>query len=176
VDTPYPTSIYSANNYLIPSAASLESIVSHYTEATIIYSNLNSLEVVYEDITPLGAEFVVGEGVSVVDVNNLSQNSNGTISFANSTFMIVSNIQNFSGFIPDFYLLGLSSNAKAHIASISSYPNITVEIDYGGFVVPPNDPVPYQFLQGSKMFVSRQDGVPVGNAYIVSTYTSPDDQ
>jgi hypothetical protein len=175
VNPPYLEDITNANNYLIPSAASVESVLSHYTKAHIIYTNLTSLELEYEDITPLGASYIIGEGVTVVDSNDISQNANGTISFANSTFMIVNNIQNPAGFVDGFYMIGGATNTRARISKVISNPNITVEVDYGGFTIPPSDPVPYKFLEGTKMFVSRQNGVPVGNAYIVSSYTSPDD-
>jgi hypothetical protein len=174
VDYDLPVSLNNVNNYIIPTAADIESVLSHHTVGTIVYNNLKSLEIVYEDVTPLGSEYADGESVSVVDVNNLSQFSNGTISFSNSTFMIVSNIQNIAGFIPDFYLLGGSTNTKSRIKSISSYPNLTVEVDYGGYYIE-NDPAPHQYLHGTKIFITKQDGTPVGNAHIVSTYTSPGD-
>lgn len=161
VDYPFANNFTAANNYLISTAASVESITSHYSEGSIVYTNIDSAEIYYANVTPVDGTFIIGETLSVVDENNISQNANGTLSFANSSTLILSNVNGTIN--ANLYVLGQTSETKAYISSLVSYPNITVETVYGGF------------LSGSRINVRYANGVPVANAKVVSTFSSPNE-
>lgn len=178
VSNPVITS--NVDTYSIGSAAVVESVISHHTVGHLIYKNLDSVELSYNNITPAGASFVIGEMITCIDSEGISQNAEGTLSFANSSYMILSNFQGPGVFRENFRISGNSSFATATINKVETYPNITVETDYGSFVVNtphPNDPAPGKFLNGTKIQVSTQgeNAIPVGNAKVISSFTSPDD-
>jgi hypothetical protein len=170
-----PTKYTSANVYLVNSAYTIESLISHRTVGNILYKNLDSVALTYSSIQPVGSSFIIGETITCVDENNISQGISGTLSFANSTNLILSNVYGPGIFEAELFLLGSSSASKATIDAIDSYPNITVEIAYGAFSIPPSDPDPGKYLNGTKINVTTQSNIPVGNAVVVSSYSSPDD-
>lgn len=161
VDYPYSNNFVAANNYLIGTAVSLESLTNHYSEGDIVYTNIDSAEISFSNSTPVNSNFILGETLAVVDENNISQNANGTLSFANSSTLILSNVNGVIN--ANLYVLGQTSQTKAHIDSLLSYPNITVEAIYGGFI------------NGSRINVRNLNDIPVANATIISTYSSPNE-
>ena len=159
VNYPFTSNVFGANNYLVPAAATVDSVTNHLSEGSIVYTNLNSAQISYSNSIPLSKNFIVGESIVVVDEANTSQNSNGTLSFSNSSSLILSNV--LGTIQANLYVVGTTSQVKAHIDSIDTYPNITVETIYGGF------------LPGAKIDVKTSSGSPVGNAMLVSKYSSP---
>lgn len=161
VDNPFTTSVFGANNYLISTAVSTDSITSSYSEGSIVYVNINSAEINYSNVQPAGASFIIGESLGVYDVNNVSQGANGTLSFSNNNTVILNNVNGTIN--SNLYLIGASSNTKAYINNINSYPNITVNTIYGGFV------------SGSYIQAFYANSIPVANAKVISTYSTPDE-
>ena len=162
VSQPFTTSLDYANNYSVPIAFTLDSISSHTAVGSLIYKNLNSAELTISGITPANEKFIVGETVLVVDNANNSQYSNGIVSFTNTSTVILSNVLGTT-FANPYYIFGVTSQVKALIESDNSNPNITVETVEGGFIA------------GADVIIKTADGIPTGNAGILSVYSSPND-
>ena len=161
VSNNFSSSLVSANCYKVPAAISVDSITKHYTEGSIIYNNLNSAQIEYNNTTPVGQQFIVGESLLVVDSANTSQNANGVLSFSNSSFVILSDVNGTIN--ANLYLYGLSSGVKAHIVSNDSYPNITIDTVYGGFI------------SGVGIVTRYANNLATGNAVIVAKSSSPNE-
>jgi hypothetical protein len=159
VDSPFYQTIISANNYMVNNAITIDSITRHNSQGSIVFTNLNSAELVYSNVTPEGKSFIIGETVSIVDAANTSQNSNGIISFSNSSTIILTDVK--GNINQDLYLYGLSSQTKAYINSNDSYPNITVDTIEGNFYT------------GVGITAFYANGVAGSNAMVVSNYTTP---
>lgn len=151
----------SANVYLVPAAVSVDSISKLETQGFIVYKNIDSAQLYYSNVSPATQSFVTGETVSLVDEANTSQAANGTVSFSNSSTLILSNVR--GNFNSNLYVYGLSSQTRAFINFSETYPNITVETARGGFE------------SGLKIDIKNLEGVRVGNATVVSTYASPNE-
>ena len=161
VNAPLTVDYNSANIYLVPAVVSVDSLTRLQTEGYIVYKNIDSAQLYYSNVTPSTQSFVVGETVALVDEANTSQAANGTISFSNASTLILSNVR--GNFNSNLYVYGLSSQTRAFIDFSETYPNITVETAKGGFE------------SGLKIDVRNLEGIRVGNATIVSTYSSPNE-
>lgn len=162
VNYPFLSNSNYVNNYLVPTAITIDSYSSHKAEGGIVYVNLNSAELTISGTTPPEQNFILGESVVVVDSANNNQFSNGIISFSNATNIIVSNV-NGVNFLPELYIYGLTSHTKAYIEFNNSSPNITVETVQGGF------------LSGAGITVKTAQNITVANAFVISKYASPND-
>jgi len=163
VATALTTDYTSANIYIVPAAVTVDSLIKLNANGYIVYTNLDSAQLAYSNVTPASQKFVIGETVTLVDSSNTSQAANGTISFSNNSTLILSNIQgNFSN-VANLFVYGLSSQTRAYINFSESYPNITIETNEGGFE------------SGTKVNVRNAEGIQVGNATVVSTYSSPNE-
>jgi hypothetical protein len=162
VDQPFKEEFNFVNNYLVPTAVSIDSFNNPFSEGSIVYVNLNSAELSIENIQPQNQNFILGESLIVVDSANNSQFTNGTVSFTNTSTVILSDV-NGSNFNSDLYLYGLTSKIKANIVTINTNPNITVETIEGGFV------------SGATIFVKTVSGTPTANATVISKYSTPND-
>ena len=161
VSSPFTVDYESANIYIIPAAVTVDSLASLNANGYITYKNIDSAQLSYSNVMPATQSFVIGETVALVDGANTSQGANGTISFSNSSTLILSNIQ--GNFNSNLYVYGLSSQTKAYVNFSESYPNITIETQAGGFE------------SGTKFEARNLEGIRVANATIVSTYTSPNE-
>ena len=103
---------------------------------------------------PVGKLFLPGELVVQVDANNVNQGANAIVSFANDSVLQLSSVN--GSLTTNLYVLGQSSNVKAQIAAVTSFPNITVSQPTGTFDV------------GQPIFSSSS-----GNATLVSYTTVP---
>jgi hypothetical protein len=162
VNYPYFANVNYANNYLVPTAFTIDSYSSHTAEGAIVYINLNSAELNISETFPSEQKFILGETVAVVDSANNNQFSNGIVSFSNATNLIISNV-NGVNFIPDLYVYGLTSHTKSKIDLNNSSPNITVETVLGGFV------------SGAGITSKTPQGISVANGFVISKYASPND-
>jgi hypothetical protein len=156
----FAANVESANNYLVPSAATADSVTNHVTEGDIVYTNLDSAQLSFSNVQPETSMFTIGETLLVFDENGNPDYANGTLSFANTSSLILSDVQGEIN--AQRYVVGATSQTKAHVDSVDSYPNITVEPIYG------------QFLTGAPIEIRSQNGDPVGNATVISKYSSPD--
>lgn len=168
VNAPFENGIDNKRIFLAPTAISIDSYNRSSALGSITYNNLNAAEITFANIHPVDQSFYVGESLVVVDSSNNSLFTNGTVSFTNNFTVILSNVQG-SNFIPaskEFrpsYIYGLTSKIKATVISVNTDPNITLQTQYGGF------------SSGGTIFVKTADGVPTGNAKIISKYSSPND-
>jgi hypothetical protein len=151
----------SANIFLVPSAITVDSLTKTNANGYVVYKNIDSVQLQYSNVTPVNQSFTIGETVSLVDAANTSQNANGTVSFSNSSTIILSNI--LGSFASNLYIYGLASQTRAYIGSLESYPNITVETEGGGFDI------------GTDIIIRHANGVATGNASVISTYSSPNE-
>ena len=161
VSAPLTIDYNSANIFIVPAAITVDSITRLDTEGFITYKNIDSAQLFYSNVVPATQSFVVGETVALVDEANTSQAANGTVSFSNASTLILSNIR--GTFNSNLYVYGLTSQTRAYINFSETYPNITIETSKGGFE------------SGSKIDVRNLEGVRVGNALVISTYTSPNE-
>ena len=163
VATPLTEDYSSANIYILPAAVTVDSLIKLNANGYITYKNLDSAQLSYSNTTPVNQRFIIGETVVLVDASNTSQAANGTISFSNNTNLILSNIQGNFISVANLYVYGLSSQTRAYITYSESYPNITIETIEGGFET------------GTKIDVRTAEGVKIGNATVISTYSSPNE-
>ena len=134
--TPFSNTLVANVYYSIPYAAEPSSLTSIDLSGQVVYTNLTGQSLNISNTTPAGVNFIPGELVTQVDVNNVNQAANGVVSFSNSSVLILSNV---SGTLTaNLYMLGASSNARAYIVSVNSYPNITVTSPGGDFLVGEN--------------------------------------
>ena len=162
VDHPFIEEFNYVNNYFVPTALSIESFTHPSSEGAIVYQNLNSAELTISNTQPQNQSFILGESLIVVDSANNSQFTNGTVSFTNTSTVILSDVNGIN-FDSDLYLYGLTSKIKANIVTINTNPNITVETVKGGFI------------SGATIFVKTVSGTPTANATIISKYSTPND-
>lgn len=162
VNYPFSSNVSYANNFLVPTAITIDSLSSHTSEGATVYINLNSAELTISNTVPSEQKFVLGETVVVVDSANNNQFSNGIVSFANATNLIISNV-NGSNFLPELFVYGLTSHTKSYINLNNSSPNITVETVQGGFIA------------GAGITVKTAENITVANAFVISKYSSPND-
>ena len=163
VNYPFNNSIIGANCYIVNNAISVDSVVENLYQGSIVYNNLTSIELAISNTTPLGSLFTIGETAVIVDGSNTSQGSNGTVSFSNSSYLILTNVSGNTQNLANLYAYGLYSEAKSYINSNISYPNVTVSTNTG------------DFQSGLPIIATYANGVPTGNAMVVSSYTSPDE-
>ena len=162
VETPFAANVIFANCYSVNSAFTVESISTLTSRGEVVYVNINSAEIRYSNTTPQNRGFLLGESVILVDETNTSQGANGTVSYANSSTLILSNVQ--GPITANLYLLGVSSKVKAYIQSNLNYPNITIEMINGAF------------RSGMPVYLRTANNINIANAYVISKYTSPNDQ
>jgi hypothetical protein len=138
------------------------------TTATGILSNTNiyGIKIGYTDKTNLGINFTVGEKVDMVDVSNTTQTVYGIVSYSNTSTVILTGVTggSFVTALPsgaNSYLRGVSSLQRGKIATIDSYPNITIKEPLGTFI--PGIPVITRDTQQNIL----------GSANVLSYYTIP---
>ena len=98
VDLPFGNSFTSNVHYKVTTAAIPYSVVMSQANGYVSNTNLNGSVITYSNTSILGQSFIVGERVDLVDISNTSQSVYGTVSYANSTSLILSDISG-SGFI-----------------------------------------------------------------------------
>jgi predicted small secreted protein len=107
-----------------------ETILTSYGAITQV--NLNSMKVNFANASSNNLSFILGETVKEYNANGVDQSANATISFANSTTLILSNINGI--LTGGLFLVGQSSTLQAQISNIITYPNITLSGSLGTFV------------------------------------------
>lgn len=161
VNAPFRANVSSANVYSVNSAFLVDSVSTITSRGEVIYVNINSAEIKYANLSPVSKSFIIGESVTLVDSANTSQGANATVSFSNSSTLILSNVQGTIS--ANLFLVGKTSQVRARVRSNRSYPNITVQMINGAF------------RSGIPVDIQTANGIPVANAYIVAKYTSPND-
>jgi len=151
--------------YLMSTAMTPVSIGLAVNATGYVYdTNLKGLEITITDPSRLNGKFYIGENVDLVDVNNIYQGANGTITYSNNTTVIINNKTGID-FVTGQYLLGSQSLLKTTISSITSYPNITIRNPSG------------RFHSGSTIHVRPSDNLraEVANASLIYAYYTPNE-
>ena len=163
VDSIFNNTLLSNTHYSIPVVAEPSSITINNANGIISDTNLNGIQLFISNNSLLGVNYYSGEIVNLVDVNNVSQLANGIVSFANTTYVSLTNIQ--GTFTPNLYILGASSLQKSYISSVKSNPNITLISPSGAFVV------------GQNIYVRPTANISqqVANATLTASYYIPND-
>jgi hypothetical protein len=134
VDEPLSQSAIANTSYLIPNATEFVSYTLLTSNGLITNTNINSSIVNYANAAKFGTLFIPGERIDLVDSSLLYQGTRGTVSFSNTTSVVISDIVG-PGFLPGFYIFGESSTQSAYINDIAAYPTITVKNPLGQFVI-----------------------------------------
>lgn len=163
VDVAFNNNLLNANCFIVNNAISVDSSTEQKYEGSVIYTNLNSIELTIANVQPIGASFILGEDIIITNSSNVSQGSNGTVSFSNSSYLILSNINGNTTNLSNLFAYGVYSETNAKIVTNSSYPNITISTIEG------------KFQSGIPLICSTANGVPTGNAIIIASSTSPDE-
>ena len=168
VDLPYTNSTIAnlsvANVYSQPYAALVTSVTPIISNGIISNTNLNSVTIAYEDPTILAQLYISGERVDMVGSDNVTQGANGTVSFSNSSTIIISNVTGTFLYGSNNFIRGASSLQKAHIKSVVNFPTVTIQSPSG------------TFTSGQQVyFRTLPDLSAVGNASVISSYNSPNE-
>jgi hypothetical protein len=159
VSVPFNNTLSSNVHYQIDYAAEPVSETLVNSNGIITQVNLNSIIVNYGNLSSNSLSFILGETVKEFNANNQDQASNGIISFVNSSAIVISSIN--GTIATGQFLVGQSSTLKAQITSINSYPNITIANSEGNWIL------------GSSINAFFSNGVPSGNAVVISSAYSP---
>jgi hypothetical protein len=162
VATNFLNSFTSNVHYLMPYAGDVASITITSANGYISNTNLNGINLTYNNSATLGLNFIIGEKVDQVDINNINQGANGVISFANSTTLILTFVNGTWVGGTGLFVRGESSLQKANITSNITYPNITTTAPVGTFTIGQT-----VTARDSSSYAS------LGTANVVSYYTIP---
>ena len=163
-DTPFTAALANVTITEPISAAKPVSITQLQREGLVVFTNLTGQKLAISNITPSGVIFIDGEKINLVDENNVNQGANAIMSFANTSTMFLTDAD--GTFTASLYALGLSSNVKAYINGVLSYPNITLENPHGNIG---------RFTSGQPISILTGAGTLVGNATVVSSVTTPNE-
>ena len=125
-------------------------------------TNLNGVSLSYANVNILGLDYILGEKVDMVDINNVNQTVSGIVSFANTSTLILTAVTG-TGFLPNFYVKGESSLQRAKITAKNDYPNITIKAPLGLFTA-------------GQLITSRDAAnsqITYGTSNVISYYTTP---
>ena len=164
VDTPFTRNLVSNTHYNLPSAANPSSVTILSSSGIIDQTNLSGVKLSISNASIVGVNYIPGEKVTLVNSSNVSLVSNGTVTFANSSAVILNNIN--GTFESGYYLLGASSLQKYYIDYVKSNPNITL--------VSPNG----HFLSGRTVYFRPTSDLTqsIANATLMSSYITPNEQ
>jgi len=141
VDLPFTSALVANVHYLVPYAATPDSIILTSANGYISNTNINGAILQYSNVSVLGQPFIVGEKIDMVDISNTGQAVYGTVSFSNNTTLIVSDI-NGAGFIGETantsLRLGFNSNTgifnlgdvivDANVSAVGTVSTVTPQV------------------------------------------------
>ena len=164
VDNVFGNSATANVHYSMPYVAEPLSITLLSANGTVSNTNLNGVSINIANPTILGVNYIVGEKVDMVDGSGISQGVSGTVSFANSSTVILTNVSG-TGFVggDTFFLKGDSSLLESTIHAVLSYPNITISNPIG------------TFISGQNIFSKNSANLQITNGFanVISYYTIP---
>jgi hypothetical protein len=120
-------------HYNMPVAATPTSITISTASGIITDTNLSAIKIGISNSNVAGLNYIVGEAVYVVDGNGIDQAANAIVSYANSSYLVLSNVLGI--FNPNNYVIGLSSSQNSYINIVTSNPNITIGTPTGSLKV-----------------------------------------
>jgi len=162
-DAVFTANLVANIHYSLPYAADITSITLFNANGIVTDVNLDGVSLAISNSSILGTSFFLGEQVNMVDVNNINQLANGIVSFANTTSVVLDNVE--GTFTSGYFLLGSSSLQKSGIDYVAANPNVTVK-----------DPSK-AFVAGQTVFFRQTANlnVSVANATISSSYITPNE-
>lgn len=117
---------YTANaHYKINSGATVSSCTNISAQGVIEFADVNSSIISYDSST---GSFDLGEIVT-----QSSSSTNGVVSFANSTKLIITGVTG-SGFVTSANIVGVTTNTYANVTAIAANPTITLSNTSGSFL------------------------------------------
>lgn len=163
VDTAFNNTLVANAHYNVGFAANPTSITILNSNGVVSDINLNGVQLAISNLTNYGYTYNIGENVNMVDINNVNQLANGIVVFANTTDIILDNIQ--GTFSTGYYLLGLSSLQKSQIDYVTVTPSITISNPSG------------KFITGQKIFFRPTADLTqsVANATLTGSYITPNE-
>ena len=118
---------YVANaHYKVNSAATVSSISDISASGTISFADVNGSILTISSAT---GNYDLGEIIT-----QSSSSTNGVVSFANSSRLIISNITG-SGFVINQPIIGVTSNTSANVTAVASNPTVTLTSTSGSFIL-----------------------------------------
>jgi len=134
VDYPFTLGALTQNtHYSMPYALEPSAINYNYSSGVIQSTNMNGVKITYSNPSVLALNFSIGETIDMVNSANSNQGISGVVSFSNTSAVILTSVTGGS-FTTGFYIRGESTLQRASIASVDTYPNITVVNPKGNFV------------------------------------------
>ncbi len=155
------TQTLSANiHFKVPSAFETNSITVESASGVITHTNFSGITLEFSNNLLSDVAYIPGELVTMVDASNIDQGANGTVAFANTTTLILSDVT--GTFSNTYFVYGKSSVQKSNIDSILSFPSITIET------------TSRRLASGQSAYsFNDTSGSPVGNLNITSSYSIP---
>lgn len=120
------------NHALLPYTAVPTSITVQKANGIVTDTNLNGVVLEVANLQTSGVRYIVGEKITMVDGSDVDQGANGTVNFANSTTLVLSDAS--GTFTGNLYAKGGSSLQKATIVGIDSNPTVTIDTPQGAFL------------------------------------------
>lgn len=149
-------------HYKVATAAQPTSITVVNANGLIVDTNLQGVQLVISNSSISGTTYFTGEAVDLVDSSGVSQLANGTVSYANTSTVVLTNVQ--GTFAANLYLVGLSSLQNSKVSYVKSDPSITISSPVG------------EFINGKKIYVrDTTTQSAVANAVLKSVYYSPNE-
>jgi hypothetical protein len=133
VTTPFSSTLSNVVHYRVLTTFIPTSVSTQSVNAVVTNTNLTSVNLLISNTSVSNATFTLGEFVSMVNANNVFQNANGIVSFANSTNIFLANVS--GTWTSGFKVKGLSSTLQADISAVTLNPTINVTDINGQFKV-----------------------------------------
>ena len=149
-------------HYKVATAAQPTSVTVVNANGLIVDTNLQGVQLVISNSSISGLTYFVGEAVDLVDNAGISQLANGTVSYANTSTVVLTNVQ--GTFSTNLFLVGLSSLQNSKVSYVKSDPSITISSHSG------------EFINGKKLYIrDTSTWTAVANAVLKSVYYTPNE-
>ena len=150
--------------FTVNSAATPTSIRRNIANGTIENVNLKSITLQIANLQLPSINYIQGEKVEMVSVDNRTQGANGIVAIANTTVILLSDVKGEFAAGEDRFLRGTSSLQKSQIVAAASLPTISLKNPEGTFV------------SGQKITVKTQpELVYIADATIVTSVRIPNE-
>jgi hypothetical protein len=132
VSLPFNNSLAGNVFYNVPYAMEPTSSTLVSSNGVITQTNLNSIIISFNNVSSNSISFINGETIKEYNSLGVDQLSNAVVSFANSSALVLSNIN--GTFEDGLFIVGQSSTLKAQLTNIITYPNVTLRNAVGTFL------------------------------------------
>jgi len=133
VNYPFSNTLTSNTTFKMNTVLEPSSITTTYANGIISNSNINSRKLTIANTSVVGASFILGERVDLLDYSNTSLNANGTVAFSNSTTIFISGVN--GTWVANNRIRGASSLLTANVMSVDTNPNVTIKNPNGTFLI-----------------------------------------